>query len=152
MSIGLKLLKAVGESPFWKLTGRVHTALYRATGGRIGHSAGRITNLLLTTKGRKSGAPRTVALAYLADGDRFVVVASNGGSDRHPAWWLNLRADPRATVEVGDRTVEVTAREATEEERARLWPELCAVNPFYSRYERITARRIPLVILEPREG
>ncbi|MEW6272804.1 MAG: nitroreductase family deazaflavin-dependent oxidoreductase [Thermodesulfobacteriota bacterium] len=149
MSLGLRLLKAVGESPFWKVTGRVHTALYRATGGRVGHSAGRITNLLLTTRGRRSGEERTVALAYLADGDRFVVVASNGGSDRHPAWWLNLRANPRARVEVGGRTVEVTAREATAEEHARLWPELKAVNPFYGNYERITERRIPVVVLAP---
>ncbi|HEY8515302.1 MAG TPA: nitroreductase family deazaflavin-dependent oxidoreductase [Candidatus Binatia bacterium] len=149
MSVGLKLLKAVGESPFWKVTGRLHTALYRATGGRVGHSAGRITNLLLTTRGRKSGAERTVALAYLADGERFVVVASNGGSDRHPAWFLNVRAEPRARVEVAGRTLDVTAREATAEERARLWPELKAVNPFYRSYEQITSRTIPVVILEP---
>jgi F420H(2)-dependent quinone reductase len=76
------VLKLVGESPVWRVTGRLHAALYRATGGRIGHAAGRITNLLLTTTGRRSGQPRTVPLAYLADGDRFVVVASNGGAGR----------------------------------------------------------------------
>jgi deazaflavin-dependent oxidoreductase (nitroreductase family) len=150
MSARLRLLKAMGESPFWKVTGHVHTALYRATGGRIGHSAGRITNLLLTTRGRKSGAERTVPLAYMADGDAFVVVASNGGADRNPAWWLNLQADPHATVEVGDRTVPVKAREATTEEHARLWPQLKAGNPFYANYEIITERRIPVVMLEPR--
>jgi deazaflavin-dependent oxidoreductase (nitroreductase family) len=152
MSLQLRVLKAVGESPMWRITGKVHTFLYRATGGRIGHSAGKITNLLLTTRGRKSGESRTVALAYMADGERFVVVASNGGADRHPAWWLNLRADPNATVEVGDRTVRVSAREATGEERTRLWPELKAVNPFYGNYEQITERRIPVVVLEPRQG
>ena len=149
MSLKRSVLKTIGESPMWKVTSRVHTWLYRATGGKIGHSTGGITNLILTTKGRKSGAPRTVALAYLADGADFVVVASNGGSDRNPAWWLNLLSNPHATVEVGTRTLPVTAREATAEEHARLWPALKAVNPFYANYEVITDRRIPVVILQP---
>ena len=85
MDAKLRLLKVMGESGMWKGIGRVHTWLYRATGGRIGHTVGHITNLLLTTKGRGSGAPRTVALAYLADRDTWVLVASNGGADRHPA-------------------------------------------------------------------
>ena len=149
MSLQHRVLKAIGESPIWRITGRVHTWLYRATGGKIGHSAGGITNLILTTKGRKSGASRTVALAYMADGEDFVVVASNGGADRHPQWWLNLRHDAHATVEVGSRTLPVTAREATADEHARLWPALKAVNPFYANYEQITERRIPVVILHP---
>lgn len=145
-----RILKMVGESPFWRLTGRVHTAVYRATGGRVGHAAGRITNLLLTTTGRKSGQARTVPLAYIEDAGRWVVVASNGGADRPPAWWGNLRHEPDATVEIGARTVPVRAREATPEERDVLWPRLTTVNPFFARYERITSRRIPVVILEPR--
>jgi len=149
MSIPLRVLKQIGESPTWKIVSRVHTWLYRATGGRIGHTAGKITNLLLTAKGRKSGEARTVALAYMADGERFVVVASNGGADRHPAWWLNLRTNPHATVEVGSRKLEVRAREATAEEHARLWPALKTVNPFFANYEKITERRIPVVVLSP---
>jgi deazaflavin-dependent oxidoreductase (nitroreductase family) len=147
-----RVLKVIGESSFWRTTGALHTRLYRMTGGRIGHSAGRITNLLLTTTGRRSGTRRTVPLAYVADGGGFVVVASNGGADRHPAWWLNLRAHPHAVVEVGSRRVEVTAREADPTERARLWPRLKADNPFYGQYEQITDRRIPVVILEPASG
>jgi len=149
MSLQHRVLKAIGESPIWRVTGKVHTWLYRATAGKVGHSAGKITNLLLTTRGRKSGAERTVALAYLADGEDFVVVASNGGADRDPQWWLNLRTDPQATVEVGDRKVQVAAREASSDEHARLWPALKAVNPFYANYEQITDRRIPVVILHP---
>jgi deazaflavin-dependent oxidoreductase (nitroreductase family) len=145
-----RVLKQVGESSFWRITGRLHTRLYRLTGGRVGHSAGKITNLLLTTTGRKSGERRTVPLAYVADGDRWVVVASNGGADRHPAWWLNLRRSPHATIEVGPDRAEVTGREATDAERARLWPELKAINPFFAQYEQITDRRIPVVILERR--
>jgi len=144
-----RVLKAIGESSFWRVTGAFHTRLYRMTGGRIGHSAGRISNLLLTTTGRKSGAVRTVPLAYIPDGETFVVVASNGGADRHPAWWLNLKTDPRAVVEVGARRVEVTAREANPSERGRLWPRLKEDNPFYRQYEQITDRHIPVVILEP---
>lgn len=147
--VQLRILKAIGESPFWRVTGRVHTLLYRMTGGAVGHSAGAIKNLLLTTTGRKSGAPRTVPLAYLPDGDRYVIVASNGGADRHPAWWLNLCADPRATVQVGRVTVPVVARRAEGVEWERLWPLLKANNPFYARYEQITARRIPVVVLAP---
>lgn len=145
----LRVLKAIGESPFWRVFGRFHAWLYRTSGGRLGFGAGQITNLLLTTTGRKSGAARTVPLAYIADGDRWVVVASNGGADRHPAWWLNLRGNPRGEVQVGRETRAVRARLATPDERARLWPRLKAVNPFYSRYEQITPRQIPVVILEP---
>jgi F420H(2)-dependent quinone reductase len=145
-----RVLKLVGESPFWRVTGRLHAALYRATGGRIGHSAGQITNLLLTTTGRRSGQQRTVPLAYLADGERFVVVASNGGSDRPPGWWVNLLAHSGATVQVGTRVVPVVARAATPDEHAVLWPRLTAVNPFFAQYVQITSRRIPVVLLELR--
>lgn len=147
----LRFLKAIGESSFWKRAGRLHTRLYRATGGRIGHNAGQITNLLLTTLGRKTGELRTVPLAYLQDGDSYVVVASNGGADRHPAWWLNLQKEPNATIEIGKRKVAVQARLAGAQERARLWPKLIKFNPFYSRYEQITDRTIPVVILQPQQ-
>ncbi len=149
MDLGQRILKAIGESPFWRVTGRLHTAIYRATGGRVGHAAGGINNLLLTTTGRRSGQARTVPLAYIEDAARFVVVASNGGADRPPAWWVNLRHEPTAVVEIGARRVPVTARDATEEERSRLWPILTRGNPFYAQYERITARRIPVVLLTP---
>src|SRR5258706_11447573 len=145
-----RVLKAVGESPFWRTTGKLHTAIYRATGGKVGHSAGGIKNLLLTTSGRKTGQPRTVPLAYMEDAGRFVVVASNGGADKPPSWWGNLRHEPKATVEIGSRTITVLARESTDEERRVLWPRLKQGNPFFAQYEQITARRIPVVILEPR--
>ena len=151
MSVGLRVLKAVGESGFWRWIGRVHAWLYQRTGGRVGHRAGHLANLLLTTTGRRSGEARTVPLTYMADGDRFVLVASNGGADRHPAWWLNLKRDPHAAVQVGPRTLAVVAHEADDAQRERLWPLLKAMNPFYAAYERITARQIPVVVLEPAE-
>ncbi len=148
-SATLRILKVVGESGLWTGVGQVHAWLYRRTGGRIGHRTGHITNLLLTTTGRKSGKPRTVTLTYMADDDNYVLVASNGGSDRHPVWWLNLKKNPHAQVQVGNRTFVVDADEADGTERVRLWSKLKAYNPFYGQYEQITDRRIPVVILRP---
>jgi len=147
--LGLRLLKRIGESSFWKRTGRVHAWLYRTTGGKVGHSAGQLRNLLLTTTGRKSGASRTVPLTYMADGGRYVLVASNGGADRHPAWYRNLATNPHAAIQVGAQQLTVVAHIAEAAERARLWPQLTAMNPFYSRYEQITDREIPVVVLTP---
>jgi len=146
-----RALKLFGESGFWKLINAVHTRLYRLTEGRLGHEAGGLASLLLTTTGRRSGQARTVALTYVADGRDYVVVASNGGADRHPAWWLNLESAPQATVQVGPDVVPIVAYAADPEERRRLWPKLTASNPFYARYEQLTARSIPVVILRPRQ-
>lgn len=128
---------------------RAHEAVYRASGGRLlGRVAG-MPVLLLTTTGRGSGRPRTATLTYLRDGDDLVVIGSFGGSDLPPAWWLNLERDPRASVRIGATTSKVTARAATTEERERLWPLATETNPGYARYERRTARPIPIVILTP---
>ena len=145
-----RALTLFGESGLWKVVNALHIRLYRLSHGRIGHQAGGLASLLLTTTGRRSGTPRTVALTYVPDGEDYVVVASNGGTDRHPAWWLNLEHTPEATVEVGPEVVRVSARTADAHERARLWPQLTAANPFYARYEHLTARAIPVVILQPR--
>jgi len=146
---GQRILKRLGESSFWRRTGRVHAWLYRLTSGAIGHRAGGLRNLLLTTTGRRSGERRTVPLTYMADRNRYVLVASNGGSDRHPAWWLNLQRTPRATIQVGGQALEVVAHRAEGAEHGDLWPRLKAMNPFYAQYEQITAREIPVVVLEP---
>lgn len=138
------------ESGLWRLVNKVHIWLYRATRGLIGHHAGGLASLLLTTVGRRSGEARTVALTYVPDGRDYVVVASNGGADRHPAWWLNLTARPEATVQVGKDVLPIVAHAADPAERARLWPMLTAANPFYTRYEELTARDIPVVVLRPR--
>jgi deazaflavin-dependent oxidoreductase (nitroreductase family) len=145
-----RALKLFGESGLWKVIGAVHIQLYRVTKGRLGYQAAGLASLLLTTTGRRSGTPRTVALTYVPDGSDYVVVASNGGADRHPAWWLNLEAVPEATVQVGADVIPVVAHAAVPAERERLWPTLTAANPFYARYELLTARAIPVVILHPR--
>jgi deazaflavin-dependent oxidoreductase (nitroreductase family) len=145
-----RALKLFGESGLWKVIGAVHIRLYRVTKGRLGYQATGLASLLLTTIGRRSGTPRTVALTYVPDGRDYVVVASNGGADRHPAWWLNLEAVPEATVQVGAEVIPIVAHAADPIERERLWPTLTAANPFYARYELLTARAIPVVILRPR--
>lgn len=145
-----RALKLLGESGLWKVISRLHMHLYRLTHGVIGHRAAGLASLLLTTTGRRSGTPRTVALTYVPDGEAYVVVASNGGADRHPAWWLNLEAHPDAVVQVGAATVPVVAHAATSDERRRLWPKLTAANPFYTRYALLTTRTIPVVVLRPR--
>ena len=128
----------------------IHTALYRASGGRIASGFQGMPVLLLTTTGRRSGKSRTNPLLYVRDGDALVVVGSNGGSDYTPGWWLNLQRDPRAEVEIGRVHKRVTARKASSEEHAWLWAVFTSGFPGYAKYATKTAREIPVVILEPR--
>lgn len=128
---------------------RLQRALYLRTHGAIGARIGRKRFLLLTTVGRRTGRRRVTPLLYVQDGERFVVVASNGGDDRPPAWWLNLEAQPQARVQAGDAHHEVEARRAEGEELARLWPLLEASYSYYPKYRERTSREIPVVVLEP---
>jgi deazaflavin-dependent oxidoreductase (nitroreductase family) len=144
-----KFWKFLGESSFYKTMGKLHVPLYRMTGGRIGHRTGPLRHLLLTATGRKSGQKRTCPLTYLEDGDRYVLIASNGGNEKHPVWYLNLRAEPHATVEVGPKKLDVLASTAAGDERTRLWSAAVRMNPQYATYEGITSREIPVVVLSP---
>ncbi len=126
-----------------------NTRLYRLTGGRIGNKVKGAPVLLLDHVGRKSGQVRTAPLLYLRDGTDLVIVASRGGSDATPAWWLNLQAHPVTTVQIGRERLPVTAREATAEEKARLWPRVVEMYPDYAVYQTRTERPIPVVILRP---
>ena len=138
-------------SPLLNQAVKGHVLAYRATGGLVGHRVpGAPPMLLLDHVGAKSGKHRTTPLAYLGDGEDLVLVASKGGSPRHPAWFHNLRANPDTTAQVGSGRRAVRARVATAEERARLWPRVVQMYPGYRHYQRRTEREIPLVILEPR--
>ena len=126
---------------------RVHTVIYRSSNGVIG---GRVANspvLLLTTKGRRSGKQRTVPLLYLIDGRNVVLVASNGGAVKHPTWWLNLQTTPEVWIQIKGIRRRVKAEQASAVEKQRLWPRLTAMYPGYKRYQEITDRDIPVVIL-----
>ena len=129
----------------------LHTAVYRATHGLVGHRIpGGPSMLLLDHVGARTGARRTSPLLYFEDGRNLVIVASKGGHPRHPAWFHNLRAIPETTVQVGSERRPVRARLATDEERRRLWPRAVDAYRGYADYQRRTGRQIPLLILEPR--
>jgi deazaflavin-dependent oxidoreductase (nitroreductase family) len=126
----------------------LHGGAYRASRGRVGGQLMGMPVLMLTTTGRVSGRRRTVPLTYFEDGDALVVVGSKGGSPRHPAWYLNLEAEPEVEVQVGSEHRRLQARRATPEEAERLWPAVLARAPVYGRYRARTTRDIPLVLLE----
>lgn len=127
----------------------MHRWIYRLSGGRIGGGTmNGMQVVMLTTTGRTSGRPRTTPLTTLVDGDRWVVIASNSGSPNHPRWFRNLVAHPRVTIEVHRTAIAATARTATAEERALLWPRVTATAKTYAEYQERTAREFPLVIIE----
>lgn len=136
-----------------KAMNATHRVVLRLSGGRLGTTVGGMPALRLTTTGRKSGRPHSVMLtAPIIDGDTIVIVASRGGDDAHPAWFLNLRDDPRVRVSLQDGPERaMTARIATAEERAALWPKATAAYQGYAGYQRRTTREIPLVLLSPAE-
>jgi deazaflavin-dependent oxidoreductase (nitroreductase family) len=130
---------------------RVHTLAYRLSCGLVGSRIpGGPPMLLLDHVGAKSGKKRTTPLVYLRDDENLVIVASKGGSPRHPAWFHNLRANPDTTVQVGPRRIPVRTSVATANERSRLWPKVTKLYRGYDQYQRRTSRQIPLVILKPR--
>jgi deazaflavin-dependent oxidoreductase (nitroreductase family) len=132
-----------------RLLSRAHRGVVHASRGRLlGRVAG-MPVLLLTTTGRRTGKKRTVPLTYLRDGDDYVIVGSFGGSDRPPAWWVNLEHEPRAVVRRAGARLDVTARTADPDERTRLWPLVTAAYPGYGRYQARTNRPIPVVLLTP---
>ena len=130
-------------------TGKLNVPLYRLSGGRIGGRVGKAPVLLLTTTGRKSGQARTAPVVYLGDGGNLVVIGSNAGHSRAPAWSLNLKANPDAEVEVGRRKLPVRARIAEGEERADLWRKHNEQYSGFDEYEARTDRDIALFVLEP---
>jgi deazaflavin-dependent oxidoreductase (nitroreductase family) len=125
-----------------------HVLRYVETDGRSGHRWGGVDTLLLTTRGRSSGTLRRTALIYGRDGDRYLVVASQGGSDTHPAWYLNLVANPEVELQVGADKFVARARTAAAKEKPRLWRLMASIWPEYNRYQTRTDRDIPVVILD----
>ena len=134
-----------------KTMNTVHRTILKLSGGRFGWEASNMPVLELTTTGRKSGQPRAVMLTSpLQEGSTVVIVASRGGDDQNPAWFLNLRDDPNVEVSLkGAPKQPMTARVATPEERARMWPKIIADHKNYGGYQKRTEREIPLVLLEP---
>lgn len=133
----------------------IHRGILTLSGQKLGWRAGGMPVIKLTTTGRRSGQPRTVMLTSpLQEGDTWVIVASKGGDDEHPAWYLNLLDEPSVTIETGpDVRIRATARVASAAERERMWPKITSVYANYAGYQRRTEREIPLIILElPRQS
>ena len=133
-----------------KTMNAVHRAILTLSHGRLGWQVGSMPVIELTTTGRKSGQPRTVMLTSpLQQGEAYVIVASRGGDDHHPAWFLNLRDNPAVGVRVGGgQRRPMRARVASADERASLWPKIAAKYRNYAGYQTRTEREIPLVFLE----
>jgi deazaflavin-dependent oxidoreductase (nitroreductase family) len=133
----------------FRLLGGLHTRIYRLSGGKVGGKLGKAPVLLLTTTGRKSGQQRTQPLLYTSAGNGYAVIASKGGAPQHPLWYLNLQADPSASVTVGRNTRQVHARDAEGEERKTLWRAMTDQYAGYDQYAEKTTRQIPVVVLDP---
>jgi F420H(2)-dependent quinone reductase len=141
------LIGAVGTS---RLVTRLHPIAYRLTGGRgpVGRNLG-VRNVIVETVGRRSGRVREIPLYAFEDGDRLIVIGSNMGSDREPAWVGNLLGQPRTRVRVGRDVLPMRARIAESDERERLWALAVRGYPGYDHYARWTERSIPVVVLDP---
>jgi F420H(2)-dependent quinone reductase len=135
-----------------RMVGKLNVPVYRLSRGRIGGRVGKGPVLLLTTTGRKSGEPRTAPVLYLADGERYVVINTNAGNAKTPAWSLNLRADPEAEVDVRGKRAKVRARIAEGQERADLWRRHMEQYSGWDYYESKLDREIGVFVLEPVAG
>lgn len=133
-----------------RISGKLNVPLYRLSGGRVGGKVGRAPVLLLTSTGRRSGQQRTAPVLYLKDGERLVVIGSNAGNKKAPAWSLNLKSNPDAEVEVGSKRSLVRARVTEGEERAELWRKMNEQYAGFDAYDANTSRDIAVFVLEPR--
>jgi len=138
------LSNPVDPSPGWQ---RRHVDNYVATGGDNGHRWHGVHTLLLTTVGRRSGQARRTPLIYGRDGERYLIVASKGGSDQPPDWYRNLSAEPHVRLQVAAEVFDAVAHTADAEEQARLWPVMAKIWPDYDNYQKRTGRPIPVVVL-----
>ena len=137
--------KPASQLPDWITE---HMQKYLETNGENGHIWHGVPTLLLTTRGRKTGNSLTLPLIYGQSGKDFVVVGSKGGNNHHPHWYLNLVAGSRVQVQVAAEHFDAIARDATTEERPRLWQAMVKIWPAYAEYQGKTSREIPLIILE----
>jgi deazaflavin-dependent oxidoreductase (nitroreductase family) len=133
-----------------KTMNQVHRTMITVSGGKLGWTAGKLPVLELTTTGRKSGEQRTTMLTTpWTEGDKMAIVASAAGNDKHPAWYLNLEAEPTVSVRTEDSTRRMTARTVTGDERSELWDKITSESKNYADYQTKTDREIPVVVLEP---
>jgi deazaflavin-dependent oxidoreductase (nitroreductase family) len=145
-----RALNSTGTGVFIKWMSRINTWLYRASGGKIGGTFLQGAPVaLLTTTGRKTGQPRVSPVLYLREGNRVILVASQGGREKNPMWYLNLKANAEVSVQIKKEVLQLKAREASDAEREEYWPKLVEMYPSFDDYQSWTDRTIPIVICEP---
>ena len=137
------------KQPDLALLGDDHIRAYRDSGGEVGYLWNGVPTLLLTSTGRRTGEQRTSALIFARDGDDYLIVASKGGMPTHPMWYLNLQANPAATIQVKADQLAVVAHTASADEKPRLWKIVTDVWPNYDVYQSRTDRDIPVIVLTP---
>ncbi|CAA0084465.1 Deazaflavin-dependent nitroreductase [BD1-7 clade bacterium] len=133
----------------WKIFSKVHRSLFKLSGGRLGNRLAGIDMAMIDTIGRKSGKVRTAPAACYPYQDSVVVVASNNGGDKHPIWWLNLKAYPSVNVRLGQEQFKAEAIELRGEERDAIWPTIIRLNPRQKAYAEMTDRLLPVIYLKP---
>jgi deazaflavin-dependent oxidoreductase (nitroreductase family) len=144
-----RALNSPWTSFFMKWMSRGNTWIYQRSNGKFGGTFQKSPVALLTTTGRKTGQPRVSPLLYLRERDRVILGASRAGSDKHPLWYLNLKANPDVSVQIKDEVLRLRARDATAEEREEYWPKMVAMYPTFEDYQSWTDRVIPIVVCEP---
>jgi len=137
------------EQPDTSLLGAEHVRRYQETNGEVGYLWNGVPILLLTTTGRRTGEARTTPLIFGTDGERYLIVASQGGAPKHPLWYLNLVENPEVKIQVLSKHFRAMAHTATEDEKPRLWQLVTETWPNYDVYQTRTDRVIPLVVLDP---
>ena len=137
------------REPLFKVANLVHPAIIRLSGGRLGGRVAGMPVVVLTTTGRKSGQARTTPLTAIEHEGRTYIVASKGGDEHHPAWYLNLVANPEVTVQRDGRSTKMTARVLPPDEREAIWPVVTRTYKGYAGYQKRTEREIPVVELVP---
>ena len=134
-------------NPLFRLFVKGHVWLYRSSGGKRGAAIGGMPVVLLTTRGRKSGTPRTVPVVQFSENGQSYVIASMGGQPQHPGWFFNLAANPDVEVQVGPERWRARAEVLPQEQRAGIWPRITAAMPNFAEYQKKTTRVIPVVRL-----
>jgi deazaflavin-dependent oxidoreductase (nitroreductase family) len=140
---------AVRRGPILKAFWRWHKWILKASGGRLLANIGKLSVLVLHTRGHASGEPRTTVLSFVPYEQSYVVVASNAGAGHDPAWWRNLQQTPRTEIEIRGRRLAVTWRQAAGAEAEQLYTRFVQADPSYAEYQSRTSRPIPVVVLTP---
>ena len=134
---------------FFQLFLNLHILIYRISGGKLANKMVNMEVLILHSIGRKTGKKRVIPITYFKENDDYILTASNGGAPKNPGWYHNLKNNPQTVIEINNKTIPVTARQASPQEKERLWAKLITITDQYKKYKNRTNRDIPMMILTP---